>query len=259
MQNLLGLVVLIAALVGSYALMGPFAIVALIGGLIFFAIKGYMVTMEENKNKKYTKSDYKSVDEPDEEMLKRQERARKRLEELDLSAPITNRENVTVKSKLIDVVKKDDESNLGVFARVYNDLGHYADNVDWDEENPKRKMAYAYARRIAAAGLVLQGIWTKKEYDYNKNMLLSYQHTTGQSKGFQDEAGEQARELMRSYDSKITDVAIYNMISLMETNGIPLAHESGKLLSSDELIAQMNSVELSKSIETMRQLNNRLQ
>lgn len=262
MQNLLGLVVLIAALIGSYALMGPFAIAALIGGLIFFAIKGYMVTIDENKNKKSTNrtsSAYESFDEPDEDMIKRQKEAKKALEELDLWGPEDKHTEKDIEPKLIDVVKKIDTSNLGVLARVYNDLGTYSDSVNWEDEDPKRKMAYAYARRIAAAGLVLQGIWKREDYNYNKTMFVSYQHTTGQSREFQDAAGEQARELMRSYDSRITDTAVYNMVSLLETNGIPLPHESGKLLSFDELITQMNNADLSKSIETMRQLSNRLQ
>lgn len=117
--------------------------------------------------------------------------------------------------KLVDCVTKVDDGTHGVFVSIMNDLENYTNSVE-DNDSNARKMAYAYARRISAAGLCAQGIWGKDEYDYIMNIFLSYQISTEQSVEFQEEAGEQAFELVQSYDSRLVKdllVALMEIIS----------------------------------------------
>ena len=122
--------------------------------------------------------------------------------------------------RLTEVVKKIDNGEHGVFARIQNDLGSYIAEVGEDERN-LRKMAYAYARRASAAGLYLQGIWERKEYAYSFTIFKKFQQVTEQTKEFQNEAAQQSAELLESYDPRLTHEFIAMMVSLVESGDVP--------------------------------------
>jgi len=134
-------------------------------------------------------------------------------------------------ARLITTVKKIDNGEDGLFAKIQNDLGSYIAEFG-ENENNLRKMAYAYARRAAAAGLYLQGIWGRKEYAYTFTMFKKFQQATGNTKEFQNEAGQQAAELLESYDSRLTHELISFMMLTVESGNVP----------SPEILFPANSV-----------------
>ena len=106
-----------------------------------------------------------------------------------LDSLFTSETNDTFKTekKLVDCVDKVEDSEYGLFVNIMNDLGSYIDKVGEDEDK-LRMMAYAYARRFAAAGLCAQGAWDREAFDYTYNLFKSFQINTGQSVEFQKNA-----------------------------------------------------------------------
>ncbi len=140
--------------------------------------------------------------------------------------------------KLVNAVQKIDKAEGGVFVNIYNDLGTYIENAGI-HENDLRKMAYAYARRAAAAGLCAQGIWGEQEYSYSLTLFQSMQQLTGQSIAFQEEAYVQAIELIQSYDSRLNKELISGIVSMIG-NDASLAQKNGMFFSVDELLNMFN-------------------
>jgi len=140
------------------------------------------------------------------------------------------------KLRLIECVKKNDFSDGGVFVNLYNDLGTYIESAG-EHEDSLRKMAYAYARRCAGAGLCAQGIWGEEELSYNLKIFHSFQQLTGQTVEFQETAAAQSIELIESYDSRLKKELVHGIVSMIENSNNPsLAKENGRILTVDELI-----------------------
>ena len=118
-------------------------------------------------------------------------------------------------ARLVTLVEKIDEHD-SVFGRIQNDLALYIESVG-ENEDGLRKMAYAYARRTSAAGLYLQGIWNKEEYDYSSSMFKKFQMVTGHTTEFQMQANQQALELYESYDRRLTHELTSAIIISAET------------------------------------------
>lgn len=104
--------------------------------------------------------------------------------------------------KLVDLVKKEYDQPEGIFANINNDLNESATNY-LDKYSPLALMAYAYARRTAAEGLLLQGVFTREDYNYVSKMFQKMQLQTGHTVEFQEEAAKQALEFLKSYDKRI--------------------------------------------------------
>lgn len=137
-------------------------------------------------------------------------------------------------SRLIECVEKVDQSENDVFVNIMNDLGTYIERVGEDEDN-LRKMAYAYARRIAAAGLCAQGVWGQEEYDYTYTLFQSFQQMTGHSVEFQEKASEQATEFIQSYDSRLNKKFLMSLVAIV-TNDASLAKRKGIYYNVDDLL-----------------------
>ncbi len=136
--------------------------------------------------------------------------------------------------RLVHCVEKIDDNDYGVFVNIMNDLGSYVERVG-SKEDKLRQMAYAYARRMAAAGLCAQGIWGQEEFDYTYNLFKTFQLSTGQTVEFQEKASEQAIELIESYDSRLTQ-EIQAVITSMIMQDASRAKNIGKIFSVDELL-----------------------
>jgi len=120
-----------------------------------------------------------------------------------------------VTSRLIHYVSKTHRNAYGVFAEASDDLG----DLKIPNVPPMIQMAYAYARRSAAAGLYYQNIFTRDQYMQIYTVFLAYQHSTGQSVDFQEEAYDQAIEFLQSYDNRITKQVVGLMVTGVETAG----------------------------------------
>jgi len=117
--------------------------------------------------------------------------------------------------RLIHVIKKKNNLHEGIFANINNDL-----NESISIDSPQMiKMAYAYARRTAAAGLYLQGIFTYEDYCHASMMFRVYQRVTGHTVEFQEEAASQAFEYIYSYDKRLDRKFLISLTSLVELQG----------------------------------------
>lgn len=142
--------------------------------------------------------------------------------------------------RLIDLVEKIDTTD-SVFANIMNDLGSYIDKVGEDEDK-LRMMAYAYARRFAAAGLCAQGAWDRDAFDYTYNLFKSFQMNTGQSVEFQKKAAAQAMELIKSYDSRMDEEIHSALVNVFICDSVKIPKEQGVFFSVDQVVDQFKSI-----------------
>lgn len=153
--------------------------------------------------------------------------------------------------RLIDVVKKVYNLPEGIFANINNDLNN---SINQDS-NIAIKMAYGYARRVAAGALYLQGVFNKEAYNHAKNIFLSLQMSTGQSVEFQETAYEEAIELLQSYDNRFDKIFNSKMLTAIEVDQVGSAYENNKQFS-DEQIFQL-FIEGNESTMYLRQAINK--
>lgn len=151
-----------------------------------------------------------------------------------LDSLFTSETKSSNEKKLIDCVEKIDDSNFGVFTNIMNDLGSYVDKVGNNDTN-MRKMGYAYARKMAAAGLCAQGIWGQEEFDYTCTLFKSFQLSTEHTVEFQENAAAQAIELIKSYDPRLTKELQVAITSVMMQDA-SIAKNYGKIFTVDEII-----------------------
>ena len=138
---------------------------------------------------------------------------------------------------LVDVAEKGENHEWGVFADIMNDLGEYSkEHGSYDQQNNiLRFMAYAYARRTAAAGLFLQGYWSREYYDHASNFFKSAQLSTGQSVEFQENAAKQSMEFLLSYDQRLNKNLVGQITAVVEHNIAQSAYEMGMHFTDEQL------------------------
>ena len=105
--------------------------------------------------------------------------------------------------RLINYVSKTHNNAYGIFAEISDDLG----DLKIPEVPPMIQMAYAYARRAAAAGLYYQNIFTNEQFMYVQSIFKAYQFSTGHTVEFQEAACAQSQEFLQSYDRRLTKQA----------------------------------------------------
>lgn len=138
--------------------------------------------------------------------------------------------------RLVNVIKKINNLEEGVFANINNDLN---DSLK-EEHDIMIKMAYAYARRVVVAALYLQGVFNKEAYNHAKNIFLSLQVSTGQSVEFQESAYTQALEFLQSYDYRFNKIFNSEILTVIETNLVESAYDNGKYFSDEEIFRIFN-------------------
>ena len=151
-----------------------------------------------------------------------------------LDSLFSSNKKTTNEKRLVDSVEKIDNSEDEVFIKIMNDLGTHIEQVGMNESN-MRKMGYAYARRLAAAGLCAQGIWSQEEYDYTMTIFHSFQQMTEQSVEFQEKAGAQAMEYIQSYDSRLDKRLLMGLVAVASDDASN-AINKGIYFSLDDLV-----------------------
>ena len=139
--------------------------------------------------------------------------------------------------KLTELVERNPPSVKGIFASVHDDLIFLAKNNITD--NNLIRMAYGYAIRMAGAALYLQGVIDKKTYKQISNSFKDLQISTEQDKEFQEEAADQAMQLILSYPHSLTAKTINSIVLYVEKN-LAYSEECNKLISYEQLIADFN-------------------
>lgn len=115
--------------------------------------------------------------------------------------------------RLTDIVPKQTKSGY-VFWDINDDLGKSCEEIM--QSTPAVKMAYAYARRAAVAGMYLQGIVTKEVYDHVAVVFKSLQLQTGQTVEFQRQAFLDSIEYMQTYSPFITSFFVKIMSPMVQ-------------------------------------------
>lgn len=107
------------------------------------------------------------------------------------------------KPRLIQVLIKNNRTDLGPFEDLNRDLANYIEK-NFETCDPMIKMAYAYARRVAMTGLHFQGIVAQNVVNHVQDIFVGLQKMTGQTIDFQREAAGQATEVLGSYVPRLT-------------------------------------------------------
>lgn len=134
--------------------------------------------------------------------------------------------------RLIDIVEKKNNLDDGIFANINNDLN---ESITQDH-NIMILMAYGYARRTAAAGLYLQGVFNRENYMQASKIFKSLQLQTGQSVEFQEEAASQSIELLSSYSSRLTKIMINKITTVVELDQVNCAYDNNMYFEFDEVL-----------------------
>lgn len=133
---------------------------------------------------------------------------------------------------LMGIVQKTNHFNDGVFANINNDLN---ESITKDH-SIIILMAYGYARRIAAAGLFLQGIFSRKDYQQASNVFNALQLQTGQTVEFQEEAYSQALKYIQSYDGRLDRNTVGKMVVSVENKQVVCAKDHGAFYTDDQVV-----------------------
>jgi hypothetical protein len=151
-----------------------------------------------------------------------------------------NKLNPTIKNKkLVSIVKKKYNQPEGILAEINNDLNDSIGNDLLDSDNYEDKllvMAYAYARRCAAAGLFLQGVFSREEYKHAKQIFQYLQVQTGHTIKFQEDAFSQALEYIQSYDNRITREFASSIVVVAESEETIPIYDLGQRITFERLI-----------------------
>jgi TPR repeat protein len=143
------------------------------------------------------------------------------------------------KKKLIYVVEKKSQHAEGVFAKIYEDLGAFITQNLMNSEDYEDKlmvMAYGYARRTTAAGLFLQGVFSKKDYIHSEDVFRGLQLQTGHTMKFQEDAFAQALNYIQSYDSRLTRELITKIVLTARNEETVCIHDVGGYMSFEEVL-----------------------
>ena len=137
--------------------------------------------------------------------------------------------------RFVNLVKKKNNTRDGIFGNINNDLNDFSMTSEF-ENNMLMKMAYAYARRSVAAGLFLQGVFSRQDYKQASTIFKILQRQTGQSVEFQKEASNQALELLFSYSLRLTNTMISKIVSAVELEQVVSAYEHNKYYQFDDTL-----------------------
>lgn len=157
----------------------------------------------------------------------------KRMNKIDEVPPMTIQNK---QLRLIDVIKKVYNQPEGIFANINNDLN---ESITMDHP-PIIKMAYAYARRTAAAGLFLQGVFDREAYEHASRMFKVYQQQTGHTVEFQEEAAQQSNELFSSYDLRLDKEITKFITSMVEHGQTPEQYDGVNYFTYDSIISKVH-------------------
>ena len=127
-----------------------------------------------------------------------------------------NQNEYATGGRLIHYVKKTHNLQCGIFGNISDDLG---EAINRDDLSPMVKMAYAYARRSVAAGLLYQGVFSLDQFRHVNDVFIAFQINTGHTAEFQEAAFDQAAELTSSYDPRLDR----NILSLLVVGALDLA------------------------------------
>ncbi len=142
-------------------------------------------------------------------------------------------------NSLAKVIIKGEKSGYGAFLDINNDLAAFFEDVNKDYD-PLIMMTNAYARRVVTAGMVLQGIVEKSQFDYVGTVFRATQANTIHTVEFQEEAYDEAVKLIHSYTSLFDKTALSLIVSLVQDGNV-LTPPEGETLDIETIAVLVNS------------------
>jgi len=146
--------------------------------------------------------------------------------------------NFSKEKKLVNVVEKKYNQPEGILASINNDLNAFMTESlsnSKDYEDKLLAMAYGYARRFAAAGLFLQGVFNRDGYNQAKLVFQGLQLKTGQTVKFQEDAFAQALKYIQSYDNRINREFISLIVITAENDNTISVYDNGQQITFEKL------------------------
>ena len=113
--------------------------------------------------------------------------------------------------KLVDIVPKVTHTDY-VYNNIMGDLGHACDDIN--RSTPLMVMAYAYARRTAAAAMYIQGLYDRDTFAYVQSMFVNFQKHTDGSVEFQEAAAAESDDFMQTYSTQINGLLTKGLIMI---------------------------------------------
>lgn len=113
--------------------------------------------------------------------------------------------------KLAEIVPKVTHTDY-VFNNIMGDLGHACEDIN--RSTPLMVMAYAYARRTAAAAMYIQGLYDRDAFAYVQSMFVNFQRNTDGSVEFQEAAAAESDEFMQTYSTQINGLLTNGIIMI---------------------------------------------
>ena len=105
-------------------------------------------------------------------------------------------------------------SGHGKFVDLSNDLGSFFDY--YKNKDPLVMMAYAYARRLAVAGIYFQTIVGSDYFEYVNDIFKGWQGRTDGSYDFQEAAMAQAVEVALNYSPELNEKKLKSLVVFAE-------------------------------------------
>lgn len=146
---------------------------------------------------------------------------------------------------LKDLIEKRNNLKEGIFANINNDLNESLQkleikldsNSSYDEK--LFHMSYAYARRTAAAALVLQGVFSIKNFQHAQKVFQATQTNTIHTKEFQELASFYGHQYILSYDNNLTlDILGKILLPVLQNHSddVKTAKDLGLYFTYEELL-----------------------
>jgi hypothetical protein len=142
-------------------------------------------------------------------------------------------------NSLAKVIIKGEKSGYGAFLDINNDLAAFFEDVNKDYD-PLIMMTNAYARRVVTAGMVLQGIVEKSQFDYVGTVFRATQANTIHTVEFQEEAYDEAVKLIHSYTNLFDKQSLSLIVSLVQDGNV-LTPSEGEVLEIETIAAIIKS------------------
>lgn len=160
---------------------------------------------------------------------------------------IKNNLNQDNSSTLKNIVLKKNNLAQGIFANINNDLNETFTNLEYRIEKLSQQeklnyMSYAYARRTAAAGLVLQGVFDLKDFKHAQKFFEAIQVQTIHTKEFQENAAYYANKFIQSYDNRLSDYFLKHILITVYKypDNFKVMKDENKYLTYEELLDSLS-------------------
>lgn len=138
--------------------------------------------------------------------------------------------------KIVNLVDKKSDSGFGFFYDMNADLSEMISKSS--NQIPETIMPYFYARRFAVAGMYMQGIVSKNDFEYVDKLQYNYTCQVGEKMtkqeqiNFQEQSLAEALDLINIYSEKLISKITTSIFIVCARNGISICDCASIALSA---------------------------